>query len=191
MRTVHSLGLAAVILLLIFVPECVQSAETRSLRVARPRCRLRIKARSLQPGEIVLVSVTTAAPVAAVHGRAFGRDVWFAQSEDHAVWRGLVGIDLTTEPGDYAVALRVRMVEALTAESRYRLTVAPKTFDTRRLTVDPNYVNPPAEVLAGSSVSRGESRSSFAARARRDSGMDPSCARFPVRRPAASAGEVS
>ena len=28
MRTVHSLGLAAVILLLIFVPECVQSAET-------------------------------------------------------------------------------------------------------------------------------------------------------------------
>ena len=147
MRAVHSLGLAAVILVLIFVPERVHPAGTAGPEGRQVEVSTSHQARSLQPGEVVLLSVTTSAPAAAVRGKAFGRDVWFAQSEDQAVWRGLVGIDLTTEPGDYAVALRVRMVEALTVETRHRLTVAPKTFDTRRLTVDPSYVNPPAELL--------------------------------------------
>ena len=69
----------------------------------------------------------------------------FAQSEDPAVWRGLVGIDLNADPGNYWVTLRVTAADDLTVESRYNLAVVSKTFDTRRLTVDPNFVNPPEE----------------------------------------------
>ncbi len=141
----HSWRPGAVILLLVCVPGYVHPIDTAEPARREPTVAASHQARSLHPGEVVLLSVTASAPATAVRGTAFGRDVWFARSEDPAVWRGLVGIDLNAEPGDYWVTLRVTTADDLTVESRYNLAVVSKAFDTRRLTVDPNFVNPPEE----------------------------------------------
>ncbi len=105
------------------------------------------QARSLQPGEVVLLAVTTSVPAATVSATVFRNEVWFYQSDDKNVWRGLLGIDLTTDPGDYSIALRATTTNGMAINSHYTLTVLPKEFPTRKLTVAPKYVSPPVDVL--------------------------------------------
>jgi murein DD-endopeptidase MepM/ murein hydrolase activator NlpD len=100
-------------------------------------------ARSLQPGELVVLTVTTARPVDSVSVRAFGRALSPFQVDD-TTWRVLVGIDLDVKPGPHVVTVGAGTAPVVT----HRLAVAPKAFPTRRLKVDPNFVNPPATVLA-------------------------------------------
>jgi murein DD-endopeptidase MepM/ murein hydrolase activator NlpD len=69
-----------------------------------------------------------------------------AFSESPTEWRALVGIDLDVKPGRYDLV--VVAGEAATDQTTYRLVVAPKKFATRQLTVDPAFVNPPAEAQA-------------------------------------------
>jgi murein DD-endopeptidase MepM/ murein hydrolase activator NlpD len=103
-----------------------------------------VRARSLQPGEAVLLTITTADGKGAVHVRVFDRD-WIAFPAGPAAWRVLVGIDLDQAPGDYDVTVRVDTSSGVRRGSQ-RLTVSPRTFPTRKLTVDEAFVNPPAEV---------------------------------------------
>jgi murein DD-endopeptidase MepM/ murein hydrolase activator NlpD len=62
-------------------------------------------------------------------------------------WRALAGIDLDIEPGAHAVTVEAGP-RAAPARATRSLEVAAKRFPTRRLTVNPTYVNPPATVLA-------------------------------------------
>ena len=102
-----------------------------------------VQARSVQPGELVVLSIALPEPRGVVRVRAFDRAVP-AYAVDATTWRALVGIDLDTKPGEYHVA--VDAGGGLTGDEP--LTVLPKKFPTRRLTVDENFVNPPATVEA-------------------------------------------
>jgi murein DD-endopeptidase MepM/ murein hydrolase activator NlpD len=107
---------------------------------------LTVAARALHPGELVLVTITTSEPVAEVRGRAFGRALT-AWRVNGTTWRALAGIDLDIEPGAHAVTVEAGP-RAAPARATRSLEVAAKRFPTRRLTVNPTYVNPPATVLA-------------------------------------------
>ncbi|HEY7288041.1 MAG TPA: peptidoglycan DD-metalloendopeptidase family protein [Vicinamibacterales bacterium] len=101
-----------------------------------------VDARSVQPGEVVLLSI--GAPTAAheVHVRAFNRQIQaFALGEGR--WEALVGIDLDVKPGTTSIS-----VEGGGARVARELVVKPKTFRTRRLTVDPDFVTPPPSAEA-------------------------------------------
>ena len=101
-----------------------------------PSIAISARSRSVQPGEIVLLSI--AAPGAAsIHVRAFDHDV-AAYRDAARGWQALVGIDLDVKPGTYPVA-----VDAGGAHGRYDLVVAPRVFRTRRLTVNEAFVTPP------------------------------------------------
>lgn len=104
-------------------------------------------ARGLFPGEAVLVSVSSPRRLAAVEGTIFDRTVHFHQRDDGS-WRGLVGIDLLVEPGDHDLALRITAVDGAVESRAYTLAVADKAYPTRRLTVEPRFVEPPPEVAA-------------------------------------------
>lgn len=71
--------------------------------------------------------------------RAFGRE-WPAYAVNTHRWRVLIGIDLETRPGRYTVDVRTG-----SGDLAYPLDVAKRVFPTRRLTVDPDLVNPPPE----------------------------------------------
>jgi murein DD-endopeptidase MepM/ murein hydrolase activator NlpD len=98
------------------------------------------RSRSMQPGELVVLSIAGPTPGDLVRVRAFDRDVVAYSTGDHE-WRALVGIDLDVKPGTYAV-----VVDAGSPPQRgiYDLVVARRTFPTRRLTVDEAFVTPPA-----------------------------------------------
>lgn len=103
-----------------------------------------IAARSIQPGELVVLTATSAGEIEELNVRAFGRDVP-AFREDARRWRALIGIDVDVRPGKYTADVEARS-NGQTSRHAVALPVAARTFATRRLTVDPSFVTPPPDV---------------------------------------------
>ena len=124
----------AILILLLSATLHAQSPE--------PSVRVTEQARSVQPGELVVLSIVTAKPVESVRGQAFGNALRPFRIDDRT-WRALVGIDLNVKPGVHAVTIHSGPAkESVT----HNLVVKPKSFPTRRLTVDDAFVNPPPAV---------------------------------------------
>ena len=123
---------------LLAVVEC--TAQELTLEVTH-------RARSVQPGEVVVMEVRPSEPPLSVRATAFGSPIGFYQDESDGVWRGLIGIDLDARPDDYGVAILATSGQGVTVRATYTLTVAAKEFPTRHLTVAPNFVNPPPDVF--------------------------------------------
>lgn len=96
------------------------------------------RSRAVQPGELVVLTLTLAAPAERVQARAFDRDIRGFQVSER-IWTALVGIDLDVRPGAYAV----NVTADDSARATYDLVVRPRTFRTRRLIVDEAFVTPP------------------------------------------------
>ena len=111
-----------------------------------PAISLAVDARALQPGELVVLTVTTSAPVSSVRGGGFDRPLALWRVDD-TTWSALIGIDLDVAPGAYDVTVETGPAAAPARAAR-RLVVTAKQFPTRRLTVNPDFVDPPATVLA-------------------------------------------
>jgi murein DD-endopeptidase MepM/ murein hydrolase activator NlpD len=96
------------------------------------------QSRAIQPGELVVLTITAPARVDRVRAQAFGRSVATFAVNDRT-WQALIGIDLDVKPGTYPIAIEADAGTRTT----YDLVVRPKRFPTRRLTVDESFVNPP------------------------------------------------
>jgi murein DD-endopeptidase MepM/ murein hydrolase activator NlpD len=120
-------------------------ASTLSPVVAQERGALKVSpsSRTLQPGSVVLLTVTSSAPIASLDGRAFGRPVRFWPTAAPAEWRGLVAADLEAKPGAYDVDLAGADAQGASLAGKTRLTVQAKRFETRRLRVGTEFVDPP------------------------------------------------
>ncbi len=106
------------------------------------------RARSLQPGEVVMLTMESARPLQEVRVSAFGRSFFCFRTADPLTWSGLVGIDLETKPGRYVVNVTGLDADGKAVTVEHPVTVAPKKFATRTLTVDERFVSPPREALA-------------------------------------------
>jgi murein DD-endopeptidase MepM/ murein hydrolase activator NlpD len=99
---------------------------------------------SIRPGSVVLVTVKSTAPLTSLTGHAFGRPVGFWEAKP-LEWRGLVAADLEAKPGSYQVEVIGADGAGAAASGRTALTVVRKQFETRRLRVGGEFVNPPAD----------------------------------------------
>ncbi|MCU1384758.1 MAG: hypothetical protein JWL71_3455 [Acidobacteria bacterium] len=108
-----------------------------SIGAAQPAISIAARSRSVQPGELVVLSIGAPAGAGSIHVRAFDHDV-AAYRDGERTWRALVGIDLDAKPGTYRVT-----VDARAAQGGYDLVVEPRVFRTRRLTVNEAFVTPP------------------------------------------------
>jgi len=116
------------------------AAGNRSIAVS-------LASRTMQPGELIVVTIEAPDVVAAPHVRdvrvrAFNRETQAFSSGAHQ-WKALVGIDLDAKPGHYSLTASVN--DAAVVES---VTVTAKTFRTRKLTVNPDFVTPPPSEAA-------------------------------------------
>lgn len=102
---------------------------------------VRVTARALQPGEVVRMSVACACTTAP-RVTVFDHVVPLTRLESTNRWTGLFGIDVDVVPGAY-----VMRVEALDSVRNLTVRVESKAFATRTLTVAPEYVEPPADVV--------------------------------------------
>jgi len=105
-----------------------------------PALTVETASRSVQPGEVVLLTVHANSPIAQLRAQAFNRTLpgW---PMDANTWHVMVGIDLDDAPGPHKVVL-----DAGSTQTTITLTVRTKSFPTRKLTVDEAFVNPPASV---------------------------------------------
>src|SRR5580765_5788213 len=101
-------------------------------------------ARAMQPGELVVLTMTLPEPADSVRLHAFNREI-HVYKVDEVTWRGLVGIDLGVRPGTYSAAVQV-ISGTRRLQATYYLKVLPKRVPVRALTVDPARVNPPREM---------------------------------------------
>jgi murein DD-endopeptidase MepM/ murein hydrolase activator NlpD len=103
-------------------------------------------ARSIRQGEVVVLTATTSQPVDTMRARAFDRDLaTFRLDATH--WQALLGIDIDTKPGMYEVSFEATSAgETIAATTE--LTIAPREFGRRVLTVDDSFVHPPDAVVA-------------------------------------------
>ncbi|MFQ5739826.1 MAG: M23 family metallopeptidase [Acidobacteriota bacterium] len=106
------------------------------------------QARSLQPGEVVGVTVQSPVALADAEASIFGRIFPFYPERNSLVWHGLIGIDLETKAGQYVAKIVATRVDGTTLRLDHKLTIRNKSFATRFLKVKEKFVNPPPSVLA-------------------------------------------
>lgn len=96
-----------------------------------------LSAPSARPGDVIALTISGISATDAVHVRAFERDLpaFVAIAGKRRV---LIGVDLDVRPGTYTVS-----IDADERHAAQTLRVVPRVFPTRRLTVDPAFVNPP------------------------------------------------
>jgi murein DD-endopeptidase MepM/ murein hydrolase activator NlpD len=104
------------------------------------------EARAVQPGELIVLTVIPSWPADQMTATAFGRPLHPFKT-DTGTWKVLVGVDLDTSAGKHIVTLQLPGPSGV-VERTHTLTVVPKRFPTRRLTVDTRFVEPPPEVTA-------------------------------------------
>ena len=136
----HEIGRALAAALLAVA--CALDAATGAARGTVVAPRLELRARSFRPGELVVVSIQGSPEVARVELQAFGRRVPVHKVAAGS-WRGVAGIDLDVKPAEYDVSATLDG----TIASR-RVVVVSRAFPVRRLTVNPDFVNPPPEVAS-------------------------------------------
>jgi murein DD-endopeptidase MepM/ murein hydrolase activator NlpD len=102
-----------------------------------------VSSRALQPGSVVMLTVTSKTPISTLTGQAFGRPVrfWTAGANQ---WQGLVAAGLEAKPGAYDVQLTGTDASGRAVAGKAALSVVRKQFETRRLKVGNEFVNPPA-----------------------------------------------
>jgi murein DD-endopeptidase MepM/ murein hydrolase activator NlpD len=101
-----------------------------------------MSSRTLTPGGVILLTIKSADPVSSLEGRAFSRPVPLWRAGD-SEWNGLVPASLETKPGVYDIEL-IGAAARGGVNSKTRVTVQARQFETRRLKVGPEFVNPPA-----------------------------------------------
>ena len=106
------------------------------------------RARSLQPGEIVVLAIESARPLQQLQATAFGHEFRCFEDGNPSRWTALVGIDLDTKPGRYPILVSGQDTDGKPLSGEYPLTVNPKKFPTRELNVDEKFVSPPSSALA-------------------------------------------
>ncbi len=121
---------------------------------------IRLVYRSLQPGEPLLVFLDSDRTVVSASATLLGQTAELRPTQpsrtappDPVVADGgsvfaFLGIDVQTEPGPHVLIVKVRKKGGLIETVRKELLVVDRKFPSTRLTLDPNYVTPPAPLQA-------------------------------------------
>ena len=119
-------------------------AAQQELRPLAPlTLRVTTRARAVRQGEVVLIAVTPSREVATMEGGAFARSVGFWRTADGRTWQGLAGIPIDADLGRREVVVRATTADGITTVLRVPLQVGKTSFASRKLTVDPQFVDPP------------------------------------------------
>lgn len=97
---------------------------------------------SMSQGDVQRLAVEGAGGAARVSALAFGLPVHLAPTSKGS-WEGLVGVDLAQNPGKYPVVVTVTQPDSTTVQAHSTVVVTARSFPTRRLKVNPRFVEPP------------------------------------------------
>lgn len=104
------------------------------------------RAGAIQPGDVVRVAVRAPAGASGVTATWHGRAVPFTRDAD-GVWRALIGIDVEAPIGPASLVVTAARPGAAPLTATEAIAIAPKAVRTRRIRVNPKFVNPPKSAL--------------------------------------------
>ena len=136
--TSASVWRAAIVLSLLWLGEsAARSQGQRTLQVS-------FLPASIRPGDVVRVEIANAPATEQLHAKVLGQDLGLVHDEQRQSWHALMGVDLETEPGTYSMSIQRGDGTA----STQALRIVPRQFRVRKLTVSPEFVDPPPETIA-------------------------------------------
>jgi hypothetical protein len=103
--------------------------------------------RSLQPGEIVRVSVSSERAVKQAEVLFLGKTYVMGHGQNPDLWLAFFGLDLGIDPGTYPVEISLLFDDGSHQNLKREILVRAKEFPLRKLWVKQEYVTPPKEVL--------------------------------------------
>lgn len=109
---------------------------------------VRTEPKELVNGSPVLFRVTAPPGLTALSGTWSERELSFRLSAGCNCWYAIAGIDLNQKPGSYALRLEGAAHDGAHLTSTEEIKVSEKVYPTTALSVAPQYVHPPKEVLA-------------------------------------------
>ena len=109
---------------------------------------VRLSYRALQPGEPVLVVLESDGTVRSAAVAFLGGAADLRPGPQKGTLLAFLGIDVQTKPGSYGLTVKVHKKGGLVEIVRKDLLVVERKFPSTKLTLDPNYVTPPASVQA-------------------------------------------
>jgi murein DD-endopeptidase MepM/ murein hydrolase activator NlpD len=112
-----------------------------SMAARAPAIGIELASRSLQPGELVVVTLSFPTPPAKVRVTAFGKE-WPTFALGETELRALVGIHVEQRPGRYEL-VATAVLDSTPVRETHTLVVQSKVFATRTLRVAPDFVDPP------------------------------------------------
>jgi len=116
-----------------------KQAEPQTLKISH-------RARAVTPGEVVLVDVHAPLALHDVQAKWMSQTIYFYEVQPRE-WRALLPIDVAAAAGRQVLSVEAKAPDNHAIEQAYPISVAPHTFPARRITVDPKFVDPPADEL--------------------------------------------
>ena len=109
---------------------------------------VRLAYRALQPGEPILVVLESDGTVRSAAVTFLDATADLRPGPQKGTFLAFLGIDVQTKPGSYGLIVKVHKTGGLVENVRKDLLVVERKFPSTKLTLDPNYVTPPASVQA-------------------------------------------
>jgi len=129
-------------LLVIFSTNGVQGADPDQIQL-----KIAHRSRTMQPGEVVLISATSNQPLKTLKGTIFEKTFLFYSDSKPTLWNGLIGIDLDIPADLYQLKFHGVTLNGSPFDQKHNLQIIGKKFPTRRITVKKKYVDPPPKTL--------------------------------------------
>jgi len=114
----------------------IPAVNEPSLQQASPL--IELHARSLHPGEAVLIQVRGWEMMVEVKGRFLNQELNFFPEE--GVWSALMGIDLETSPGSYNLEIEGRLPDGTLLKEVKGFTIEKRDFPLQHLKVDRRFI---------------------------------------------------
>lgn len=132
------LGLVAALLMwAVSGPMAVAASDPISVRIGDT---------NIQPGDVFEVLISTPPEVTSVSAAWHDARVPFVRRPDGR-WQALLGVDIAATPGPDLIAVTAERPGGPALTLRHGVDVADKAFRTRRIRVNPKFVNPPKSAL--------------------------------------------
>lgn len=109
--------------------------------------RLRVRDGLIQPGDVVRLTITAPSAVTFVSGAWHEQQVPFERGAS-GTWEALLGIDVDAAVGPAELRVTGRRGSGEPLHRAFTIDVAAKTVRTRRIRVNPKFVNPPKSEMA-------------------------------------------
>lgn len=103
--------------------------------------------RSLQPGEVVKVSLPALPRIKLVSLRFLDKKIKMVKRDAQGIWLAFVGLDLSLTPGTYPLQASILYSDGSQRTLKQSLVIGAKEFPQKKLWVDEKFVTPPAEAL--------------------------------------------